>query len=116
MAFGAIVMDTKEVEELQKGLASLPEAIPKVTSFAINYAVDKAKTNAWRAIGARYNINQGRVYDALTLFKATPTNLSGGIVANRLYAQRSTRHAAQPQYPLNVRSFGRGDKRRFKTR
>jgi hypothetical protein len=82
MAFGAIVMDTKEVEALQKGLASLPEAIPKVTSFAINYAVDKAKTNAWRAIGARYNIQQQRVYDALTLLKSTPTNLSGGIVAN----------------------------------
>jgi hypothetical protein len=81
MTYGAIVMDAKEIEALQKGLASLPESIPKVTSFAINYAVDKARTSTWRAISARYNIQQQRVYDALTLLKSTPTNLSGGIVA-----------------------------------
>src|SRR5260221_12481926 len=82
MPYGQIVMDTKEIEALQKGLSSLPEKIPQVTSFAINYATDKARTNAWKAIQSRYNIQQKRVYDALTLIKSTPSNLSGGIVAD----------------------------------
>src|SRR5260221_6985394 len=82
MPYGQIVMDTKEIEVLRKGLPSLPEKIPQVTSFAINYAKDKARTNAWKAIQSRYNIQQKRVYDALTLIKSTPSNLSGGIVAD----------------------------------
>src|SRR5260221_4567964 len=82
MPYGQIVMDTKEIEVLRKGLPSLPEKIPQVTSFAINYATDKARTNAWKAIQSRYNIQQKRVYDALTLIKSTPSNLSGGIVAD----------------------------------
>jgi hypothetical protein len=83
--YGGITMDTEEIKKLQAGLSSLPAEIPKVTSLAINYATAKARTYASRAIRSRYNISQKRLYDeedkVLHMVKATPDNLSGGLVA-----------------------------------
>jgi hypothetical protein len=76
-----IIVNTDELKKLQKGLTELPSVIPKVTMRAINYGLDKMKTETWRCIKAEYNIQQKRVYDALTLIKANESNLSGAEVA-----------------------------------
>lgn len=76
-----IIVDAHELEELQLGLQGIPEAIPQVTSYAINRAVDVMRTESWKAVSAEYNIHQKDLYDHLTLIKSSPSDIRGGIAS-----------------------------------
>src|SRR5271165_1175995 len=75
-----IIIKGDEMKKLQEGLKSLPSAINRVTSRAINYSVRKMRTDTWKHIKSRYNIAQGDVYKYITMVMATESRLSGAEV------------------------------------
>lgn len=69
------------LKALEKGLKSLPQAIPGVTSASLNYAVDRMYTEAWRTIKPEFFLKQKYFARATKKIRANPTKLVAALLA-----------------------------------
>src|SRR6266404_9312715 len=78
------------LKALERGLKSLPAAVPNVTSMSINYSLRKMNTEAWRTIQPRYFVDRRAITRSLKMVYANPSKLVGALVATgkRFYMGR----------------------------
>jgi hypothetical protein len=70
------------LKALERGLKTLPAAVPGVTSMSINASLRKMNTEAWRNIQPRYFVQRRIINRALKLVYANPSRLVGALVAS----------------------------------
>lgn len=66
-------------ERLNKALGNLKNGVPKVVTRGINHALDKGRTESWRAVKAEYLIKQTPFYASLSIRRASYGSLQGQI-------------------------------------
>jgi hypothetical protein len=78
-----IRVDKRELQRLEKTLAGIPRALPRIMQAALTRTATQARTEASRSLAKQTKLKISTVKDQIALLKASYTNWNSGIQISR---------------------------------